>query len=102
MFKQLTPLIACVVLSGPFAAPAMAQGGQAPPNTSANLAFCRDFIQEVPGVTLGGCVSFLGTQDLGSPGFITHLCQAFEGSDPENFYQLYDSLADCIASNHRS
>ena len=101
MLKQLTPLIACVLLSGTFSTPAIAQGGTAPPPTSANLAFCRDFIQQVDGVALGGCVSFLQTQDLGSPGFISHLCQAFEGSDPDNFYLLYDSLADCIVTNHQ-
>ena len=100
MLKQLTPLLTAILLSGSFASPARAET-QAPPNTSDNVAFCADFIQGVEGVSLGKCLSFLQTSDLNSPGFVAQLCRAFEASDPEDFYPLYDSVADCIATNQR-
>lgn len=96
--KQLTTTFAAVLLLGSVASPAAAEA-TAPPNTVSNLAFCRAFIQAVP-IALGRCVSFLGTEDLNSPGFIAHMCTAFEASDPEDFYLVYDSFADCVITNH--
>lgn len=100
MMKPLTPLLAAVLLCGFSASPVTAQPS-APPSTSGNIAFCQDFIQQVEGVTLGRCLGFLQTSDLGSPGFIAQLCTAFEASDPEDFYLLYDSFADCVVTNHQ-
>ena len=100
MLKHLTPLLAAALLSGSYAVPAAAEG-HGPPSTADNTAFCREFIQEVEGVTLGRCLSFLQTEELGSAGFIEHLCYAFEASDPDEFYLLYSSVANCIVTNRQ-
>ena len=95
MLKHITPMLAATLVSGSFGSPAAAQA-QPPVNTAANLDFRRAFIQQVEGVPLGGCLSFLQTDELGSPGFIPHLCTAFEGSDPDEFYLIYSSFSDCV------
>ena len=100
MLKLPIAVLAAVLVCGSFASPATAQAS-APPGTAGNSAFCREFIQEVAGVTFGRCLSFLQTSDLGSAGFIEHLCYAFEASDPEDFYLLYDSVPDCIVTEHQ-
>lgn len=100
MLRHLTPFLVAALIYAPNATPAVAQRA-APPKTSDNLAFCAEFIQGVNGLALGECLSFLQTSDLGTPGFIPHLCTAFEKSDPEDFYLVYDSFADCVVSNQQ-
>ena len=96
-----TLLMTFVVAASLIQAPASGAGNPAPAAspTADILAFCREFNVET-GVSVGRCVGFARTDELGSAGFATHFCQAFEGGDPEDFYLIYDSLSDCIIQVH--
>ena|SRR2546430_15064818 len=68
-------------------------------SATANVEFCKQF-SAGSGIPVGRCVGFVQTEELGSAGFATHFCQAFEGSDPEEFYLIYDSYNECVRELH--
>jgi hypothetical protein len=96
--KKLLMAFVVAASFAPVAVPANGQGTDEG-SATANVEFCKLFNADT-GVAVGRCVGFTRTEDLGSAGFATHFCQGFEGGDPEEFYQLYDSLSDCIRELH--
>lgn len=61
---------------------------------------CRVLHQEDPGVSVVECLGLLQSLDLPpEAGWTPPFCRALVYYEPEFFYSLYISVADCVARN---
>jgi len=69
-----------------------------PPNAPPELLdFCRTLIKnELPGVTLGNCVSFFLTWSKGVPGYIPPHCKEYRYYEPQAFKMEFSTLGKCV------
>jgi hypothetical protein len=59
------------------------------------LNFCRDVVlPNVPQANLGECVGYAAS--FNTPAFPAHECDGFLETEPEAFFELFDSYSDCV------
>ena len=96
MFKTVV-LIAFNVISSiapPSAAPVE------PRTDTGKIEACRILHQEDPSVATVQCLAFLETgQASGTTDWVPPFCRALAYYEPEMFFSIYGSIADCIAHN---
>lgn len=87
------PLLACFALpKAAHAEPSADKGSR--------LEACRVLHQEDPGVSVVECLGFLQSSDPSQEtGWTPPFCRALVYYDPEFFYSIYVSIADCVARN---
>src|SRR5689334_10247926 len=61
------------------------------------IELCRDvLLPGRPESNLGECVSYITVAENGSEGEVSHHCDTLEENDPETFYALFVTKAECI------
>lgn len=86
-------LLACLALPN-------ASRAESPSDKGNRVQACRVLHQEDPGVSVVDCLGFLQSLDP-SPetSWTPPFCRALVYYEPEFFYSLYVSVADCVARN---
>jgi hypothetical protein len=100
--KKLTMLVATFVLAIP--APLTMPTAAAAASNTEVVGACKDIVAagELPGLTVGQCVSLLTTEDnyyndgTSAGGFAAQACRLIENFDPADFYYVYPSYSACV------
>jgi len=87
------------LVGGQFILPVSAANAAPDPTLGPDVvAYCRFHITE-PGYTtgtIGECASYIQTIIRTEAGFVSHLCDGWEETDPGSFYSLFNSHSECV------